>query len=1213
MLLTVVLTNSPTCFVNLPPKIVNAILDQASSAPTAVLSLVLQLSWMDPSSSQARRCIVGWAGEASLDDQVIEVPAEFAACLQLHHNQQVDVKILEQVPNATQVHVEPASPDDWEIVELNQGYLEEQILNQINVVYEGQVFPLWIRQQTLVHFRIVSTAPGPFVRLVRDAEVVIAPKLRPSHQTNGTSETVFTPASTKKVKKVRLWRLRVLDLDPSKLKHRDLSPAIPLEHCAIVHMADLEYFGWKEGETVAFEGLRPRNKSVKYGMMARGSGGGGGNTRSNGDKLTSDILSSMHQQQPSRVYLKVFGSKRIVAQGHVAIHHTARNSLGLKLLKKAKLFPIRFPPPLKFRSLQLKRVHWEDSQTQIAKNAFPTLRSSSEVKKAFNEWMVNAILATRSEYDSTPSGVALPSFLDANKDIPSIALTNGSVITLSFHNPEKTKSVAPLKEDYAVFFDVKEEEQQAASSDNTKNRNGSVQAEQEGRRAMEGLRVLQLTEAALESLWVWESKAFSFEVSIAAVPITYQMAPPLYQGSVSVGMLGGLSKQIEELRSWMTTRLKFSLLQTHLAASAPKGLIVVHGAHGCGKSALVSAVAQEFTNDPHCFAYPIYIPCAELSGVRTESVRSKWKSAFGEAVKNAPSVIILDDLDVLVPAEQEEMNSMDVRGRQLAECLSQLIAHLDANERGARNKSVLPNRVCLLATAKSVTSLHPLIQSVSVLSTAIEIPPPNSQAREEILRRVIQHKAIQYNESKLDLGEVTAETEGCYGADLLALVERAVHAASIRYLRHLSDARHRSSKTSARFELVQEDFDEAHKGFTPSSLKGVKLHKSEVSWADIGGLNTVKDTLKETLEWPSKFSDLFASCPLRLRAGLLLYGPPGCGKTLLASAVAKECGLNFISIKGPELLNKYIGATEQAVRDLFGRASAAKPCVLFFDEFDSIAPRRGHDSTGVTDRVVNQLLTQLDGVEGMEGIYVLAATSRPDLIDPALLRPGRLDKSLFCNIPTAVERLDILKAISKSLNQAEDVRLNELAEWTEYYTGADLQALMYSAQLEAIHGVLHTSPPSSPPEVTPKKKDKGKDKVKVDEEAAVVKEEEDASKKISVAPPQQKQPRQEFAVIQMNDASKLSQTDQEKVKLTQQIENIYQRIIGANNEKESTKQQKEGPVVTMQHIINAFEKSAPSVSLTERRRYEAIYANFVESRGGTFGLSEPQGTRQTLA
>jgi len=322
--------------------------------------------------------------------------------------------------------------------------------------------------------------------------------------------------------------------------------------------------------------------------------------------------------------------------------------------------------------------------------------------------------------------------------------------------------------------------------------------------------------------------------------------------------------------------------------------------------------------------------------------------------------------------------------------------------------------------------------------------------------------------------------------------------------------------------LSLEDIQKAQEEFIPVALKGVKLHKSSVEWQDVGGLQEVRTILKQTLEWPTKYAFLFKSTPIRHRSGyfylkrspgnlslyflcsILLYGPSGCGKTLLACAIAKECSLNFISVKGPELLNKYIGASEQGVRDLFTRAASAAPAILFFDEFDAIAPRRfgilptlqliahlldfhrGHDNTGVTDRVVNQLLTQLDGVEAIEGVYVLAATrynlpslsftssflnqsySRPDLIDPALLRPGRLDKCLYVGIPSVEERSSILKALARKTFVSSDVNWDALASWTDGYTGADLQALLYNAQLESIHGaldglrsaILHrTSPP----------------------------------------------------------------------------------------------------------------------------------------------------------
>ncbi|KAG8293657.1 Peroxisome biosynthesis protein pex1, variant 2 [Homalodisca vitripennis] len=229
------------------------------------------------------------------------------------------------------------------------------------------------------------------------------------------------------------------------------------------------------------------------------------------------------------------------------------------------------------------------------------------------------------------------------------------------------------------------------------------------------------------------------------------------------------------------------------------------------------------------------------------------------------------------------------------------------------------------------------------------------------------------------------------------------------------------------------------------------------SFTSVGGLQSAKQLLTEVLIWPTKYPEVFSQCPLRLERGVLLYGAPGTGKTLLANAIAGESGLNFVTVKGPELLSKYIGASEEAVRNVFQKAQSAQPCILFFDEFDSLAPRRGHDSTGVTDRVVNQLLTQMDGVEMLEGVWVLAAASRPDLLDPALLRPGRIGTLLHCPLPSQEDRLAILTSLSGKLRMSEDVDLAKVAGLTEGFTGADLQALLFTAQMSAYDALYQDS------------------------------------------------------------------------------------------------------------------------------------------------------------
>lgn len=355
--------------------------------------------------------------------------------------------------------------------------------------------------------------------------------------------------------------------------------------------------------------------------------------------------------------------------------------------------------------------------------------------------------------------------------------------------------------------------------------------------------------------------------------------------------------------------------------------------------------------------------------------------------------------------------------------------------------------IVLLATARDPAALHPHLSTSHLLGLTVPLRGPDKNARKAILEALVADRAegskgLRFEEG-LNWGAVATETEGYLPVDLKGLMGRAIVGASIE---------RRKGGGGAEGPLVVglDDFRAAQKEFVPLSLQGVKLQTSTTEWADIGGLGATKAILRETLEWPTKYAQIFATCPLRLRSGLLLYGFPGCGKTLLASAVAKECGLNFIAVKGPEILNKYIGASEKSVRDLFDRARAARPCVLFFDEFDAIAPKRGHDATGVTDRVVNQMLTEMDGAEGLEGVYVLAATSRPDLIDGALLRPGRLDKSLECGMPGREEREAILRACSRKVHLAGDVDLADYVDATAGFSGADLQAVIYNAHLEAV-------------------------------------------------------------------------------------------------------------------------------------------------------------------
>jgi len=483
---------------------------------------------------------------------------------------------------------------------------------------------------------------------------------------------------------------------------------------------------------------------------------------------------------------------------------------------------------------------------------------------------------------------------------------------------------------------------------------------------------------------------------------------------------------------------RMSALYEAGAVAGLSGLLIT-GRAGAGKTSVVQATSRTLQWDPHVYAFMLYVDLSRYAEKPVQSLRSQFHFWLDKAMWHRPSVLVFDNLDKLLGPELEHADSF--RTRHLSEIFLSIFSSASAHELAPD-----PSGIILIATAESQSSLHPLLSASHLFKQIVHLKPPDKNARKQILAQVVQRRIEAARNLEIDAERplnfvaLATETEGYSATDLQDLVARAVHQAVVR-----------SSGKNDKVTLTAADFKAAQVDFVPLSLRDVPLQKSTVEWADIGGLAETRRVLRETLEWPTKYAAIFAQSPLRLRSGLLLYGYPGCGKTLLASAAARECGLNFISIKGPELLNKYIGASEKSVRDIFERASAAKPCVLFFDEFDSIAPKRGHDSTGVTDRVVNQLLTLMDGAEGLDGVYVLAATSRPDLIDSALLRPGRLDKSLLCNMPTKEERKEILRAHARKVPMSPDVDFDHLAGATEGFSGADLQALLYNAHLEVVH------------------------------------------------------------------------------------------------------------------------------------------------------------------
>ncbi|MCC6041977.1 MAG: CDC48 family AAA ATPase, partial [Desulfurococcaceae archaeon] len=486
--------------------------------------------------------------------------------------------------------------------------------------------------------------------------------------------------------------------------------------------------------------------------------------------------------------------------------------------------------------------------------------------------------------------------------------------------------------------------------------------------------------------------------------------------------IGGLDKVIQKLRDMVELPFKYKKIFSKLGIEPPKG-VLLYGPPGCGKTLLAKALANELN------AYFLVINGPEIMskfyGESEQRLREIFKLAKKKA-KKYPAIIFIDEIDAIAPKRDEVTGEVEKR------VVAQLLALMDGLEsRGD---------VIVIAATNRPNAIDPALRRPGRFDVEIEIPMPDKKARYEILRvhtRRLQEAGLL--SPSVDLEKIAEMTHGFTGADLAALVKEAFMKALKRAITKCSECT--SEELTSQLIVTNEDFFAAFRSIIPSGLREIFIETPDVSWSDIGGIDEVKQVLVENVILPLKNPDLYEKYGIKPPRGLLLYGPPGCGKTLLAKAVAKESGFNFIAVRGPELLSKWVGESERAIREVFKKARMHAPSIVFLDEVDSIAPIRGLLSdSGVTERVVTQLITELDGIKDLNNVIVIAATNRPDLIDPALLRPGRLDKLVYVPPPDLKARLEILKVHTRYLPLSDDVDLYELAKLTENYSGADLEA-----------------------------------------------------------------------------------------------------------------------------------------------------------------------------
>lgn len=1190
-------------------------IDSLTDPPQVAQNVVVELSYRQPpppgasdsrNASPQKSVFLGWTGMQSKrklagvvgrdglsgtrggpaagqqDVQTVEVDMTFARLIGLVEGQKVGILLHIDPPQAHTINIEPLTPVDWEMIELHAQFLELNFLSQIRALPNPQgqsshPLTLHLSPTTTANITVTSVTPAPhaesqFVKISPDAEVIVAPKTRQKAERSSGRESRSVGGTSRKsgrstASTVRRRSGREEQASRGVVFLRGLDRTVAREWFDEEEASDAEGLKvWVDKDILLTKALR----GVTWVSVSVVKPAG----------LQEPVDMSKEQEQEkaaTRLVARIGPWEDAPDSRHVALSSDLCRVLGCG----------GFVGGL---------VRLEAAPNQTAKPS--------------------SIKPQGSGKDKDP-------FVKSIKILPFTSVASQANTSLRFGGESKQdqeEAIKRIKETYSK-------------------RNGLLDGP-----VTDGMVLPAPSDSSLK----WQGGIVRFEPSQppsgvswisfperkptvelgAEVPAPSSWTRGLQQGDLLPLVqptLVGIDPIVEQLRS-------------HLTHSSS---VLLTGGLGAGKSECAQLLAHQLRTE-YLFN-TVYFSCRKLvtDEIRVSTIKETLTRLFASAAWGARSggnaVVILDDLDKLCPVETElQVGNENGRSRHVSESIVAII----------RQYCTLDSGVVLLATAQGKESLNNVIVGGHIVREYVSLKAPNKDGRRKVLemlahqdekpqptivngippsghafpaspsnsRPSTSHRSqasgcsIQHNanaeedgfvvDSAIDFLDLAGQTDGYMPGDLVLLTSRARNEALIRSVT--------DSSNTGTIYLTRDDYTQALAGFTPASLRNVTLQSSTTKWDSIGGLHATRQILLETLQYPTTYAPIFAQCPLRLRSGLLLYGYPGCGKTLLASAVAGECGLNFISVKGPEILNKYIGASEKSVRDLFERAEAARPCVLFFDEFDSIAPKRGHDSTGVTDRVVNQLLTQMDGAEGLSGVYVLAATSRPDLIDPALLRPGRLDKSLICDMPALEERIDILKAVTRKLHLApslldtghEGENLREIAKRTEGYSGADLQAVVYNAQLEAIHDVLGDSEMGDPT--------KGGDAPKKSSSEAANKQ----GKENRVP---------EFTHFRFGDpdsrpdASKPIPSSQlsERALIAQKIQTLqamrrkqkqlqHQQRPGSKDEDEGAKEEEDRkePQIQWSHIESSLATTRSSISAQERRRLEGIYREFVVGRNG---------------
>lgn len=493
--------------------------------------------------------------------------------------------------------------------------------------------------------------------------------------------------------------------------------------------------------------------------------------------------------------------------------------------------------------------------------------------------------------------------------------------------------------------------------------------------------------------------------------------------------IGGLHEEIQRIREMVELPLRHPELFQRLGIEPPRG-IFLFGPPGCGKTLLAKAVANESDANFYVISGP------EIMSKFYGESEARLREIFQKAHESAPSIVFIDEMDAIAPKREEVTGEVERR------VVAQLLSLMDGM--GSRGN------IIVIGATNRPNAIDPALRRPGRFDREIEIGVPDRQARYEILQIHTRNMPLAKD---VDLQKLANLSHGYTGADQSALCREAAMKTLRRYLPEINLEEEKiPTETLEKMEVKLDDFMAAYREITPTAMREVYVEIPTVKWEDVGGLLDVKQELMEAVEWPIKKPEVFKRVGVQPPKGILLYGPPGCGKTMLARAISTESEANFISIKGPEIFSKWVGESEKAIREVFRKGRTAAPSIIFFDELDSVIPRRGmgYADSGASERVISQLLSEMDGIEALQNVVVIAATNRPDILDPAALRPGRFDRLIYVPAPDERTRLQVLKIHTKGMPLEKDVNLEELARKTMGYSGADLQAICREAGMIAL-------------------------------------------------------------------------------------------------------------------------------------------------------------------